>query len=174
MTLAWESKPKTMLASVLRKAPLLVLALGLGSVACGDVASPPGVTPPDGAGSGGSAGSSPGTSGRGGASSAGSAGSNSSKGGSTGSSGGDTGTAGTSSQSGGSGGAPPVGGELSDCTTPGPRLIRRLSSIQYRNTLVDAFGDPNLPSADVLTDPASSLRFRVDADLPSCAISMRA
>jgi hypothetical protein len=61
---------------------------------------------------------------------------------------------------------PPIGGELSDCTTPGPRLIRRLTAMQYRNTLVDAFGDANVPSADVLADPASALKFRVDADLP--------
>ncbi len=67
------------------------------------------------------------------------------------------------SQGGFGGQAPPVGGELSDCSTPGPRLIRRLTSIQLRNTLVDAFQDQSVPSADVLTDP-SVLRFRVDAD----------
>ena len=61
---------------------------------------------------------------------------------------------------------PPIGGELFDCTTPAPRLIRRLTAMQYRNTLVDAFGDANVPSADVLADPASALKFRVDADLP--------
>jgi len=75
-------------------------------------------------------------------------------------------TGGTSSSSGGSGGggAPPVGGDLSNCSTPGPRLIRRLTSLQYRNTLVDAFGgDTSLPSADVLTDP-TVMKFRVDAD----------
>jgi hypothetical protein len=79
------------------------------------------------------------------------------------------GTSGGTSSTGGSGGsggggAPPVGGELSNCSTPGPRLIRRLTSIQYRNTLVDAFGgDQSLPTADVLTDP-TVLKFRVDAD----------
>jgi hypothetical protein len=92
-------------------------------------------------------------------------------GGSTGGTGGAGGTVGGGSGSAGEGGSaghepPPVGGELSDCSTPGPRLIRRLSSIQFRNTLVAAFGgDSSLPSADVLTDP-TILRFRVDADAP--------
>ncbi len=62
-------------------------------------------------------------------------------------------------------GAPPVGGELSDCATPGQRLIRRLTSLQFRNTLVDVFQDGSVPSAEVLSDPAV-LRFRVDADQP--------
>lgn len=44
-------------------------------------------------------------------------------------------------------------------------MIRRLSSIQLRNTLVAAFQDPNVPAADVLTDP-SVMKFRVDADAP--------
>lgn len=77
-----------------------------------------------------------------------------------------TGSGGSTSGSGGSsgGGAPPVGGDLSTCSTPGPRLIRRLTSIQYRNTLVAAFGgDQSLPSADVLTDP-TVMKFHVDAD----------
>lgn len=60
---------------------------------------------------------------------------------------------------------PPVGGPLADCETPGPRLIRRLSAAQYRNTLVDAFQDGSVPTADVLADP-TRLRFRVDADAP--------
>jgi hypothetical protein len=77
---------------------------------------------------------------------------------------GGTNASGGTSGSGGSSGAPPVGGELSNCSTPGPRLIRRLTSIQYRNTLVDAFGgDQSLPQADVLTDP-TVMKFRVDAD----------
>jgi hypothetical protein len=79
---------------------------------------------------------------------------------------GTSGTSGGTTSSGGSGGggAPPVGGELSSCSTPGPRLIRRLTSIQYLNTLVDAFGgDQSLPTADVLTDP-TVMKFRVDAD----------
>lgn len=58
-----------------------------------------------------------------------------------------------------------MGGPLADCETPGPRLIRRLSALQYRNTLVDAFQDGSVPSAEVLTDPVV-LRFRVDADQP--------
>ena len=103
----------------------------------------------------------------------GASGSTSGAGGTSGSTGGTTGGAsgtttggsgGTTAGSGG-GGAPPVGGELSSCATPGPRLIRRLSSTQYRNTLVDAFGDASLPAADVLTDPAV-MKFRVDADAP--------
>jgi hypothetical protein len=60
---------------------------------------------------------------------------------------------------------PPVGGELSNCTTPGPRLIRRLTSVQLRNTLVDAFNDPNVPTTDIFADPFLH-RFRVDADIP--------
>jgi hypothetical protein len=44
-------------------------------------------------------------------------------------------------------------------------MIRRLSSIQFRNTLTAAFDDPNVPVADVLTDPAI-MKFRVDADAP--------
>jgi hypothetical protein len=91
-------------------------------------------------------------------------------GGSTGGTGGAGGTSGGSGSAGEGGSAghepPPVGGELSDCDTPGPRLIRRLSSLQFRNTLVAAFGgDTAVPSADVLTDP-TILRFRVDADAP--------
>lgn len=75
------------------------------------------------------------------------------------------GGAGAMPQGGFGGGPPPVGGELSDCTTPGPRLIRRLSSIQFRNTLTQAFEDQSVPVADVLTDP-SIMKFRVDADAP--------
>jgi hypothetical protein len=58
-----------------------------------------------------------------------------------------------------------VGGELSDCTTPGPRMIRRLSSNQFQSTLAAAFQDESVPVADVLTDPAV-MKFRVDADAP--------
>jgi hypothetical protein len=60
---------------------------------------------------------------------------------------------------------PPVGGELSTCTTPGPRLIRRLTSVQFRNTLVDVFQDPNVPTTDIFSDPFT-MRFHVDADVP--------
>jgi hypothetical protein len=79
--------------------------------------------------------------------------------------GGSSGGSGGMPEGGFGGGPPPVGGELSDCTTPGPRMIRRLSSIQFRNTLTQAFQDQNVPVADVLTDP-SVMKFRVDADAP--------
>jgi hypothetical protein len=84
--------------------------------------------------------------------------------GSGGSRGGSGGAAG-SPAGGAGGGPPPVGGELSDCTTPGPRMIRRLTSNQFRNTLVAAFQDENVPVADILNDPAI-MKFRVDADAP--------
>ena len=47
--------------------------------------------------------------------------------------------------------------------------MRRLSSAQYRNTLVDLFQDESVPSADApLQDPAV-LGFRIDADEPVVA-----
>ncbi|HYO95088.1 MAG TPA: DUF1592 domain-containing protein [Polyangiaceae bacterium] len=64
----------------------------------------------------------------------------------------------------GLGGAP--GEPLVDCQTPGPRLIRRLTAEQYRNSLVDLFQDETLPDADVLSDPAH-MGFHVDADQPT-------
>src|SRR5688572_19583547 len=139
--------------------PLVVLALGLASAACG-TGGPPPIGGPAVAGSGGSTGGTDGTGGKqGGGTGAGS-----------GSAGTDTGSGGTSNAGsggdGGVGGMPPIGGELSNCTTPAPRMIRRLTALQYRNSLVDAFGDANVPTADVLADPASALKFRVDADLP--------
>jgi hypothetical protein len=90
-----------------------------------------------------------------------------STGGAAGSGAGMAGAAGSGGEppTGGFGGMPPVGGGLSDCDTPGLRLIRRLSPVQFRNTLVDVFQDPNVPAADVLSDP-SVMRFRVDADEP--------
>jgi urease gamma subunit len=148
------------------------VALGLTSVACGDVASPPG--PSSGAaagmpaaGSGGSSGGSSGKNTGGSVSNGGRAGSGNPTGGSAGSSptGGTASGGSSGTGQGGAGSAPPIGGELSDCDTPAPRLIRRLTSTQFRNTLVDAFADPNVPTADVLADPTSKLRFRVDADL---------
>lgn len=39
------------------------------------------------------------------------------------------------------------------CESLGPRLLRRLSSEQFRKSLVDLFEDVNVPSEDVLTDP---------------------
>ncbi len=52
---------------------------------------------------------------------------------------------------------------LSQCDTPGPRQIRRLTSRQYRNSLVAVFGDQAVPDAPVLNDP-STLGYGVDAD----------
>lgn len=58
---------------------------------------------------------------------------------------------------------PTPGQELSDCTTPGPRQIRRLSPVQYARTLEAVFNDPGIPHEDVLSLP-SVLGFHVDAD----------
>lgn len=58
---------------------------------------------------------------------------------------------------------PPPGTELSNCTTPGPRQIRRLSPVQYQRTLQAIFNDPSVPHEDVLSLP-SVLGFHVDAD----------
>jgi len=53
---------------------------------------------------------------------------------------------------------------LSNCTTPGPRMVRRLTATQYRNSIVALFnGDQSVPSEDVLIDPAV-LGFHADAD----------
>jgi hypothetical protein len=60
---------------------------------------------------------------------------------------------------------PLVGGELSNCATPGQRLIRRLNSTQFRNTLVAIFNDANVPTTDIFSDPFT-MRFHVDADAP--------
>lgn len=53
--------------------------------------------------------------------------------------------------------------DLEQCATPGPRLIRRLTSEQYRNTLVSVFGSSDVPDAPVLRD-ATTLGYNVDAD----------
>jgi hypothetical protein len=45
---------------------------------------------------------------------------------------------------------------------PGPRLLRRLTTIELDNTLQDLFGDPTVPKTTALTDP-EVLGFRVDA-----------
>lgn len=58
---------------------------------------------------------------------------------------------------------PPPGVELSNCSTPGPRQIRRLSPVQYARTVQAMFNDPNVPHEDVLSLP-SVLGFHVDAD----------
>jgi hypothetical protein len=53
---------------------------------------------------------------------------------------------------------------LDECTTPAPRLIRRLTGRQFRNSLVDVFGgDNSLPAETILTDPAV-IGFHIDAD----------
>jgi hypothetical protein len=59
---------------------------------------------------------------------------------------------------------PDSGGGLipPDCAVRGPRLMRRLSGLQLRNTLIAAFQDPNVPNEDVLTDPVVH-GFKVDA-----------
>jgi hypothetical protein len=54
-------------------------------------------------------------------------------------------------------------GELQDCSTPGPRQVRRLTAEQYRNTLEAIFSDPNVPDETVLSD-AAVLGFQVDAE----------
>lgn len=58
---------------------------------------------------------------------------------------------------------PQTGAELSNCTTPGPRQIRRLSPVQYSRTVQAIFNDPSVPHEDVLSLP-SVLGFHVDAD----------
>jgi hypothetical protein len=146
-------------------------ALGCFSLACGEVPPPStisGGTAGTGAGAASGTGASGGSAGIGTGGGAGSTGGGS-VGGSAGSTGGGAGSGAAGSGSGGSSGGmagmPPVGGELADCPTPGPRLIRRLTPIQFRNTLVDVFQDGSVPAAEVLSDP-SVLRFRVDADTP--------
>jgi hypothetical protein len=53
---------------------------------------------------------------------------------------------------------------LADCDTPGPRMIRRLSAEQYKNTLAHLLGDgDDFPIEVVLSDPAVK-GFHVDAD----------
>lgn len=56
------------------------------------------------------------------------------------------------------------GGELipPDCSVRGPRMLRRLSGLQLRNTLLAAFQDPGVPSGDVVSDPVVH-GFKVDA-----------
>jgi len=51
---------------------------------------------------------------------------------------------------------------LAACSTPGPQVLRRLTSEQYRNTLTGTFGD-GIPSSNPLTDPGT-LGYNVDAD----------
>lgn len=53
--------------------------------------------------------------------------------------------------------------DLAACDTPGPRMIRRLTSEQYLNTLASVFGDQHVPDVNPLID-ASTLGYNVDAD----------
>jgi hypothetical protein len=48
------------------------------------------------------------------------------------------------------------------CATRGPRMTRRLSNLQLRNTLQAVFQDSNVPTGDVLNDPVI-LGFKADA-----------
>lgn len=52
---------------------------------------------------------------------------------------------------------------LRDCSTPGPQIIRRLTSQQYANTLRAVFERDDVPSSSSLSD-ASTLGYNVDAD----------
>ena len=49
-----------------------------------------------------------------------------------------------------------------DCSTRGPRMTRRLTNLQLRNTLQAVFQDPSVPTGDVLNDPVI-LGFKADA-----------
>jgi uncharacterized protein DUF1592/uncharacterized protein DUF1588/uncharacterized protein DUF1595/uncharacterized protein DUF1587 len=51
---------------------------------------------------------------------------------------------------------------LQNCDTPGPQLIRRLTSEQYGNTLSTIFGE-GVPSSAALRD-ATTLGYNIDAD----------
>jgi uncharacterized protein DUF1592/uncharacterized protein DUF1588/uncharacterized protein DUF1595 len=51
---------------------------------------------------------------------------------------------------------------LAQCETPGPQIIRRLTSAQYHNTLVRVFGE-GVPDSNPLRDP-TTLGYNVDAD----------
>jgi hypothetical protein len=60
--------------------------------------------------------------------------------------------------------APSGDGELVPpaCAVRGPRILRRLTGAQLRNTLQAVFQDPGVPSGDVLNDPVI-LGFKADA-----------
>jgi hypothetical protein len=49
------------------------------------------------------------------------------------------------------------------CNTPGPQVLRRLNSVQFRNTLTSVFGDNNVPDSNPLNDPLT-LGYDVDSD----------
>jgi hypothetical protein len=62
-------------------------------------------------------------------------------------------------------GMPPTGLPASSpCrnNVPGPRLLRRLTTVELNNTLADLFQDANVPRTTALADP-EVLGFRVDA-----------
>ena len=59
-------------------------------------------------------------------------------------------------------GLTPPGTPLADCATPGPQLLRRLTSTQYRNTIVNLFGG-DAPEQQTLTDSAVN-GFAIDSD----------
>src|SRR5688572_7151324 len=52
---------------------------------------------------------------------------------------------------------------LQACNTPGPQVLRRLNSVQLRNTLTRVFGDGNVPDSNPLNDPLT-LGYDVDSD----------
>jgi hypothetical protein len=52
---------------------------------------------------------------------------------------------------------------LTVCNTPGPQVLRRLNSVQFRNTLASVFGDNNIPDSNPLNDPLT-LGYNVDSD----------
>lgn len=51
---------------------------------------------------------------------------------------------------------------LQTCSTPGPQVLRRLNTPQFRNTLVSVFGDA-VPDSNPLNDPLT-LGYNVDSD----------
>jgi hypothetical protein len=65
---------------------------------------------------------------------------------------------------GGGSGGNGSGGALEQpaCAVRGPRMTRRLSNLQLRNTLQAVFQDSNVPTGDVLNDPVI-LGFKADA-----------
>ena len=52
---------------------------------------------------------------------------------------------------------------LASCTTPGPQVLRRLNTPQFRNTLTSVFGDGMVPDSNPLND-ARTLGYFVDSD----------
>ncbi len=58
---------------------------------------------------------------------------------------------------------PPAGTPPSNCMTPGPRQIRRLTPLQYQRSVEAIFNDPGVPSEAVISQ-VSVLGFHVDAD----------